>query len=63
MVAAGVDSPKIAARAKSWAGWGARLRFDRLAPGAVLLIQREDGGSVAFYGDEDETAYHVLGGN
>lgn len=63
LVAAGVEPVKIAARAKSWAGWGALLRPSRLAPGAVLVFEREGGGHVGFYVGEDASTYHVLGGN
>lgn len=63
LVAAGVEPVKIAARAKSWATWGALLRKDRLAPGAVLVFEREGGGHVGFYVGEDASTYHVLGGN
>lgn len=63
LVAAGVEPVKLAARAKSWAEYGARLRTDRLAPGAILVFGREGGGHVGFYVGEDATAYHVLGGN
>lgn len=60
---AGITSPMLAVRAKSWAAWGANLRADRLAPGAVLVFEREGGGHVGFYVGEDATSYHVLGGN
>ncbi|KHA63447.1 TIGR02594 family protein [Sphingomonas sp. Ant20] len=63
LVAIGVEPVKIAARAKSWAAWGNRLRPERVAPGAVLVFDRPGGGHVGFYVGEDETAYHVLGGN
>ena len=63
MAEAGLAPAPIALRAKSWAAWGANLRFDRLAPGAVLVFQREGGGHVGFYVGEDDTAFHVLGGN
>lgn len=58
-----VDAAPIAVRAKSWAIWGKLLRPDRLAPGAVLVFEREGGGHVGFYVGEDAVAYHVLGGN
>jgi uncharacterized protein (TIGR02594 family) len=63
LVQAGVEPVKIAARAKSWATWGSNLRPDRLAPGAVLVFEREGGGHVGFYVGQDSTHYHVLGGN
>lgn len=60
---AGLTPPPIAVRASSWAEWGANLRADRLAPGAILVFQRPGGGHVGFYVGEDATTYHVLGGN
>jgi uncharacterized protein (TIGR02594 family) len=54
---------KVAVRAKAWATWGSNLAADRLAPGAILVFEREGGGHVAFYVGEDATHYHVLGGN
>ena len=60
---AGLTPAPIAVRAKSWAAWGARLQFGRLAPGAVLVFQREGGGHVGFYVGEDKKHYMVLGGN
>lgn len=59
----GIEPVKLAARASSWAGWGANLRTTHLAPGAVLVFQRPGGGHVGFYVGEDATFYHVLGGN
>ena len=53
----------IAVRAKAWASWGSRLQPERLALGAVLVFERPGGGHVGFYVGEDQTAYHVLGGN
>ena len=63
MTQCGITPPGIAVRAKSWASWGSLLRPDRLAPGAVLVFEREGGGHVALYVGEDNTHYHVLGGN
>ncbi|PTQ12969.1 TIGR02594 family protein [Sphingomonas oleivorans] len=54
---------RVAVRAKAWADWGANLRMDRLAPGAILVFDRPSGGHVGFYVGEDATHYHVLGGN
>lgn len=59
----GIATAPIAVRAKSWATWGLRLRPERVAPGAVLVFEREGGGHVGFYVGEDVNAYHVLGGN
>ena len=60
---AGIGSPLFAVRAKSWADWGANLRPERLALGAILVFERPGGGHVGFYVGEDDDAYHVLGGN
>lgn len=53
----------VGVRAKAWATWGSAIAADRLAPGAILVFDREGGGHVAFYVGEDATHYHVLGGN
>lgn len=50
-------------RAKDWAGYGALLRPHLLAPGAILVFERQGGGHVGFYVGEDDLCYHVLGGN
>jgi uncharacterized protein (TIGR02594 family) len=63
MVEVGIAPPPIAVRANSWATFGANLRREALSPGAVLVFTREGGGHVAFYVGEDQTHYHVLGGN
>lgn len=60
---AGLPSAAIAVRASAWASYGQALRFERLAPGAILVFQRPGGGHVGFYVGEDATAFHVLGGN
>jgi uncharacterized protein (TIGR02594 family) len=62
---AGIDlsAMRVAVRAKEWATWGANLGAAVLAPGAILVFDREGGGHVAFYVGEDATHYHVLGGN
>lgn len=59
----GQPIPKNWFRAREWANYGSRLRTDRLAPGAILVFAREGGGHVGFYVGEDDTHYHVLGGN
>lgn len=62
---AGVDlaKMKIGVRATAWASWGVPLEKDELAPGAILVFLRPQGGHVAFYLGEDATHYHILGGN
>lgn len=68
---AGLPVAEISLRARSWADWGANLREEALAYGAVLVFQREGGGHVGFYVGEGTVriggklvpAYRVLGGN
>lgn len=47
--------------ARNWARWGQKA--DKASLGDVLVFQRPGGGHVGFYIAEDESAYHVLGGN
>lgn len=63
MTQCSIAPPAIAIRAKSWATWGANLRTDRLAPGAVLVFGRDGGGHVAQYLSETATHYVCLGAN
>ena len=60
---AGLPYPKLYMRAKAWSDYGSLLRRDRLAPGAILVFDRADGGHVGFAVAQDATHYHVLGGN
>jgi uncharacterized protein (TIGR02594 family) len=60
---AGLPIPKLWMRAKEWSNYGSLLRRDRLAPGAILVFNRQGGGHVGFYIGHDATHYHVLGGN
>jgi len=55
--------PPMYMRAKAWLDYGALLRRDRLAPGAILIFDRAGGGHVGFYVGEDAGHYFVLGGN
>lgn len=57
----GVVPPKDFLAAKSYAAWGDEC--DPAIPGAILVFGRQGGGHVGFYVAEDDTAYHVLGGN
>lgn len=50
-------------RARGWEAYGLNLRPDRLAPGAILVFARAGGGHVGFYEAEDDTHFHVFGGN
>lgn len=61
MTQCGITPPKIAVRAASWAGFGVGLREP--SRGAILVFVRPGGGHVGQYVGEDESAYHVLGGN
>jgi uncharacterized protein (TIGR02594 family) len=63
MQEAGLPYPTLYMRAKAWSDYGARLRPQFLAPGAILVFDRAGGGHVGFYVGEDATHYHVLGGN
>jgi len=63
MSEAGLPFPRLYMQAKAWADYGALLRTDRLAPGAILVFSRQGGGHVGFYVGEDDTSYYVLGGN
>ena len=47
--------------ARNWTSYG--VKSPEPALGDVLVFQRGGGGHVGFYVAEDETAYHVLGGN
>lgn len=47
--------------ARNWAKYGARSLKAGL--GDVLVFERGSGGHVGFYVAEDDSAYHVLGGN
>lgn len=60
---AGLPFPRLYMRAKAWADYGALLRPDRLAPGAILVFDRAGGGHVGFYVGESAGHYYVLGGN
>lgn len=63
MQEAGLPYPKLYMQAKAWSDYGALLRTDRLAPGAILVFGRKGGGHVGFYVGEDAGHYYVLGGN
>lgn len=47
--------------ARNWANWGVASATPSL--GDILVFVRDGGGHVGFYIAEDDTAYHVLGGN
>lgn len=58
---AGKIAPKHPLWALNWAGFGTPVHQPCL--GDVLTFTRNGGGHVALYIGEDQTAYHVLGGN
>lgn len=47
--------------ARNWANYGTKAEKPSL--GDILVFKRGKGGHVAFYIAEDETTYHILGGN
>lgn len=61
MLDSGIEPPAVAARALSWATWGKAIPFPIL--GAVVVFRRLGGGHVGLYVGEDESAFHILGGN
>jgi uncharacterized protein (TIGR02594 family) len=50
-------------RAMSWTSFGKAIKPNEAALGDILVFNRNGGGHVGFYIAEDDTAYHVLGGN
>jgi uncharacterized protein (TIGR02594 family) len=53
--------PKGPLYALNWATYGNRTHYSVL--GDILVFKRNGGGHVGFYIGQDESAYHVLGGN
>lgn len=51
-----------ALRAKSFTTWGDPVFGDPII-GDILVFHRQGGGHIGFYVGEDNTCYHVLGGN
>lgn len=49
--------------AASWANYGRGMQIHTAALGDVLVFTRSGGGHVGIYVGEDDTAFHVLGGN
>lgn len=47
--------------ARNWLSWGTKVQVAML--GDTLIFPRGQGGHVALYVGEDETHYHILGGN
>jgi uncharacterized protein (TIGR02594 family) len=58
---AGKEIPANPLWALSWSAFGANASIPAL--GDVLVFVRNGGGHVGLYAAEDETAFHVLGGN
>ena len=59
---AGKPVPRLFLAAREWAAWGEAVTG---APklGDVLVFTRAGGGHVGLYVGEDDSAFHVLGGN
>lgn len=57
---AGKQLPANPLWARNWAQWGVVCKPEL---GCVLVFSRETGGHVGIYVGEDDTHYHVLGGN
>ena len=58
---AGLDVVDKPLWALSWSNWGTEVNEPML--GDVLTFKRKGGGHVGIYVGEDNTHYHVLGGN
>lgn len=58
---AGIDYPEGPLWALNWAKFGTEVKEPML--GDILTFKRDGGGHVGIYVGEDDTAYHVLGGN
>lgn len=58
---AGWDDPVNPLWARNWLNFGTPQK--KAALGDVLVFSRGSGGHVGLYVGEDDTAYHVLGGN
>lgn len=56
----GFKGPKNPLGAMQWSSWGTPVE-PRV--GAVMVFSRKGGGHVGFYVSEDETTFHILGGN
>ncbi len=57
----GYPVPKNPLSALEYNKWGVKL-FEP-CPGAIMVFTRTGGGHVGFYVSEDDTTYHILGGN
>jgi uncharacterized protein (TIGR02594 family) len=58
---AGFPFNQKALAAREWVSWGKRALYPSL--GDVLIFQRTGGGHVGLYVGEDDSCFHVLGGN
>lgn len=54
---------KNALWAKNWALWGQAVPKERAMLGDTLVFTRDGGGHVGLYVGEDDSHFHVLGGN
>lgn len=57
----GFEPPYLCIRAKEWAKFGSYSKVPKFLD--VLVFDRKGGGHVGLYVGEDETHFHVLGGN
>lgn len=58
---AGFVVPDICVRASEWNKFGVGINGPSF--GCIMVFSRKGGGHVGFYVSEDETSYHILGGN
>lgn len=58
---AGVEGVKDPLWARNWTNFGTKQTVAML--GDILVFVRDGGGHVGFYVGEDNSSYHVLGGN
>lgn len=57
----GLDVPATSIQALKWLSWGDKVEDAML--GDVLVFSRVGGGHVGIYVGQDDSCYHVLGGN
>lgn len=60
-VMAGYKPPKDPLWARNWLNWGTPVKTPML--GDIMVWERGTGGHVGMYVGEDDTCWHVLGGN
>lgn len=62
-VKAGYRPPTNPLWARAWAKWGNEVATNRPMLGDIMVWERGSGGHVGMYIGEDDTHWHVLGGN